>query len=309
MNSFLWFVNAVTNPGVAGMLSLLAVCIYMLRRPESQSAPKLLLFVMAMAAFGPISDAVMDAESAATPLKYDYFLQSIDQTVGLTAFSVAKLLNDHVRSVLFVVYQALIYVMMAWYALSLNLRPAASGKLLIAYVVDFIVGPCLYLIVPGRGPRHAFGALFPQGNPDIAQVLVPLAGWPNAIPSLHVATALLFVFFAWNRALRVFAIVFLLGTIGATLAFEHYVIDLIVAVPFACAAALLGRGEIWKAFANFAIVLAWLLGIRFAAPVLVMSPVLLRIAVTCTLAGAAWTMRTATRRVRREILAPAAVGV
>jgi hypothetical protein len=168
--------------------------------------------------------------------------------------------------------------MIAWYVVNLKRRDCRPGRLLISYLVTYFTGPCLYLIVPARGPRHAFGSLFPMGNPDVSPVLVQLSGWPNAIPSLHVSTALLFVFFAGNsRLLRCLAWIYLAGTVAATLAFEHYLIDLVVAVPFACFAALAAEGKIQKALGNLALVLAWLVTIRFATPALVAYPAVLRI--------------------------------
>jgi len=63
-------------------------------------------------------------------------------------------------------------------------------------------------------------------TPDVSPVLVQLNGWPNAIPSLHVSTALLFLLFAGeSRVRRCMAWAYLAGSVGATLAFEHYMID------------------------------------------------------------------------------------
>jgi hypothetical protein len=116
-------------------------------------------------------------------------------------------------------------------------------------------------------------------------------GWPNAIPSVHLATALLFVFFAGeNRWLRGLAWIYAAGTVAATLAFEHYMIDLIVAVPFACFAALATRGRVRPALANLAVVVAWLLAIRFGTPVLIAHPLFLRALALATLVGAGFSM-------------------
>jgi hypothetical protein len=74
-----------------------------------------------------------------------------------------------------------------------------------------------------------------MGHSNVAPVLVPLEGYPNAMPSLHVATAVLLVLFARrNRWLLSVSLFFLAATVAATLALEHNVIDLVVAVPFAC---------------------------------------------------------------------------
>jgi len=128
------------------------------------------------------------------------------------------------------------------------------------------------------GPRYAFGALFPMGSPNVAPMPALLEGYPNAMPSLHMATALLLVLFTGRiRWLLSVALLFLAGTVAATLAFEHYVIDLVVAVPFACFAAESARGRIIPAIKYLAVVLAWLALIRFASPGLIHHPWALRL--------------------------------
>jgi len=281
------FISAVTSPSVVWMLAILGLSLRILHRPQGKDAPKILLLILVFA-FEPFSGAVMNAENRGFPLKFDYFLYAIDKSLGLSAFWVARLLSEWQRAVLFVVYQSLTAAMIAWYGVNLKRRNGRPAGLLVAYLITFGLGPCLYLIVPACGPRHAFGSAFPAGNPDVSPLLVPLNYWPNAIPSLHVATALLFVFFAGrNRVLGGVAWLYLAATVAATLAFEHYVIDLVVAVPFACCATLVTRSKVRQALSCLAVVLAWLLAIRFATPELTAHPALLRILALVTVASAA----------------------
>ncbi len=280
-------VAAIENPGVAGMLGLFGLCAWMVFHPRSDDAPKILLFIMATLLFGPVSEAIMNAEAAGTPLKFNYFLYVVDQNLGISAFSVARLFTEWQRSILYLVYQSLFYVVILWYVLNLKIRGGRPDGLLMAYAVTFLIGPVLYLIVPASGPRQAFGNAFPMGHPDVSPVLVRLGGWPNAIPSLHLSTALLFVLFSGSgRAVRSIAWIYLAGTAAATLAFEHYLIDLIVGVPFACFAALAAEGKTRPSLSNLAMVLAWLIAIRFATPAMVAYPVLLRI-LACATVGLA----------------------
>jgi hypothetical protein len=276
---------------MVGVLCVLGICAWMLFRPHAPEPPRLLLFTLSLVAFGPIADAYMDAASRGFPLKFDYFLYLVDESLGVSAFSVARLFSEWQLRVLFIIYQSFVWVMMLWYWVVLKSRDGRPNRLLIAYLINFVAGPGLYLIVPARGPRHAFGAVFPMGAPDVSPVLVQLNGWPNAIPSLHVSTALLFLLFAGkSRVRRGIAWAYLAGTVGATLAFEHYLIDLIVAVPFACFAALAAKGKFRKALSNFALVLAWLLAIRFATPALVAYPIVLRILALATVGFATYSM-------------------
>jgi membrane-associated phospholipid phosphatase len=92
-------------------------------------------------------------------------------------------------------------------------------------VLTFTVGPLFYLLVPACGPIYA--------THDVGYNLVLLHGYPNCFPSLHVATALLFVPFRPKGGLAV-AVLFAAATAFTTLATgQHYVIDIVFAVPFA----------------------------------------------------------------------------
>jgi hypothetical protein len=276
-------ISAVANPALLWMLVILGLFIWMLFRPR-ETAPLKILALIIVFAFEPFSVSVMAAENRAFPLKFDYYLYVIDKQLGISAFGVARMLAEWQRPILFAIYQSLSVAMIAWYGVNLKRRDGKPGKLLLAYLITFFTGPCLYLIVPACGPRHAFKSLFPMGDPNVAPALVSLNYWPNAIPSLHVATALLFVFFAGkNRLLRGIAWFYLAGTALATLAFEHYAIDLVVAVPFACFATLLAERQIRPALANLGIVLAWLLAIRFATPALSAYPLVLRVLALATI--------------------------
>jgi hypothetical protein len=295
--------NAST--GIIGVLCVLGICIWMLFRPHAPEPPRLLLVMLALVTFEQFANAYMDWAGRFTPLKFDYFLYLVDKNLGVSAFSVARLFSEWQVPLLLIVYQSLIWAMLAWYWLVLKSSDGRSNRLLIAYLINFIAGPALYLIVPGRGPRHAFGAAFPMGSPDVSPVLVPLSGWPNAIPSLHVSTALLFLLFAGkSRVRRGIAWVYLAGTVGATLAFEHYLIDLIVAVPFACFAALAAEGKFRKALGNFALVLGWLLAIRFATPALVAYPIVLRTLALATIGFAAYSFSSTRRPASGELSQP-----
>src|SRR5439155_25160554 len=139
-----------------------------------------------------------------------------------------------------------------WYGLNL-LKGGKPKALLFSYVISYGLAPLFYLAVPACGPRHAFGSIFPIGNPEVAIAPVRLAFWPNAIPSLHLATAVLLIHFAGrSRVMRGFAWVYLAGTAAATIALEHYVIDLVVGVPFAYFAIWVAERDYRRALANLA---------------------------------------------------------
>lgn len=276
------------------MLCLLAICIWILCKPEANERPKILIMILGLLLFVPISQLIMDAESRGTPLKFDYFLYSIDSSLGVSAFSVARLFSERTRAALFTVYNTLSFTMLLWYAVHLHLeaRRGNAKHFLNACLVAYLGAPLLYLVVPARGPGYAFGSMFPSGSPAVHAALIPLDGWPNAMPSLHVTTALLLVILAPKiRSLQFVSWMYLAATVGATLAFEHYVIDLIVAVPYACFAVSLATGNYQAVLRNSILVGAWLLAIRFATPALVGYPPLLRLIAVGTVAIALSSLR------------------
>jgi glucose-6-phosphate-specific signal transduction histidine kinase len=83
------------------------------------------------------------------------------------------------------------------------------------------------------GPRYAFPS-FPELPASVPLTPALLYGIPNAMPSLHVGTALLIFFLARpSRWLRWITGVFLLMTILAVFATgEHYMVDAVVAIPY-----------------------------------------------------------------------------
>jgi hypothetical protein len=278
----------VINPAIS-MLLVVGLFVWMLFHPKSTTPAKIFFLIVAVLVFGPISVAVMDAEAAAFPLKLDYHLYRIDEALGISAFVIASFFSRMQRDVLFVVYETLGYWMIVWYALNLSLKDGRPRKLLKSYAIGYGLAPLFYLVVPACGPRHAFGAAFPFGHPAVSVTLTKLAFWPNAIPSLHIATAILLVYFAGsNRYLRLFAWFYLAGTAAATLAFEHYLIDLVVGVPYAYFAIRLAEGDLEAAVRNLVLVLGWLVSIRFATPLLIEYPLVLQLLVFVTISTAPW---------------------
>jgi hypothetical protein len=257
---------------------IVGLFVWLVFRPFATAPWKILGMIAVLVAIQPLTVVALNASNHAYPLKYDYVLQSIDQALGLTAFQISRLFTERERRILLFIYELLSAVMIAWYGAHLVIRRGEPRKLLYGYLIAFLVGGFLYGVVPAMGPRYAFGALFPMGSPHVAAVPAPLDGYPNAMPSLHAATALLLVLFTGrNRFLLSFSIFFLAGTVAATLALEHYVIDLVVAVPFACFAAELASARLISAAKYLGLVLLWLALIRFASPALAHHPWALRL--------------------------------
>jgi len=144
----------------------------------------------------------------------------------------------------------------------------------IVFVALGVVGFGLYSICPVSGPAYLFPHDYPVHLPELSSPApAPLTIVPrNGMPSLHVAwTFLLF----WNLRKRWFlgplAGVFLILTALATLGFgEHYLADLIVAIPLAltvqCAVSESRSKWRWAAVtAGGVLTMAWLIAFRTLA--------------------------------------------
>lgn len=140
------------------------------------------------------------------------------------------------------------------------------------FLFPFFIAWVCYAWLPGTGPIYLFPMDFPNGvklPQEMPAGLVAVVSAPrNAMPSMHFSGAVLLCMVA--AALRrkwVFALTlpFVLGTAWATLALgEHYVIDLIVALPFATALGLwLIDPPRWQMAARWAHVLHWLASATF----------------------------------------------
>lgn len=161
---------------------------------------------------------------------------------------------------------------------------------MLAFLVTGPVGILFYNLFPACGPHALFQQNFPFHVFPIDQVrqiiLEPVAiqGARNAIPSLHMAWVLL----AWwySRGLgwieRGIALAFLVLTMFATLGTgEHWLVDLIVAFPFAlsiqaiCAYSVSWRDRERRSAFAFGVgcTLAWLAALRYAPGLFWTSPV------------------------------------
>jgi hypothetical protein len=147
-----------------------------------------------------------------------------------------------------------------------NLAHNHAIDLLGLYLTMAISGFLLYFVVPACGPIYAFGRSFPFSLPPVQTAVLAsdiLHHAPNAMPSLHFANALMLYLNSKHwRGLHSFTFAFLILTGVATLGSgEHYVTDLVVAVPFAVALQLLFSSDRFAAAFPILLVSIWLLAI------------------------------------------------
>jgi len=151
-----------------------------------------------------------------------------------------------------------------------------------------VMGYALYFVFPATGPRYVAGASFPAAPHPFATLAqihphplaLPIPAPRNAIPSLHMAWALLLWFNCrpLSRIARGLSLLYVVLTLFVTLGTgEHYFVDLVVALPFAVAIqALWGQGSArYRIVAEAAVLtLLWLAALRYGTSVFLTSPII-----------------------------------
>jgi hypothetical protein len=181
----------------------------------------------------------------------------------------------------------------SWHMLSVLMLAGAAGWL-------------LYNVVPATGPLYAFSRDFPWHSlpyKDLStftlqKMPLPLGIPRNGMPSLHMGWVVLL---CWNsrglpRALRATLILYLILTVIATLGSgQHYLVDLVVSLPFALAVqsgasyALPNKSRRMAALVSgLGFTAAWLLLVRFGVPWALQSPIIPWSLILATVSLAVW---------------------
>ncbi len=219
------------------------------------------------------------------PRTYDLYLYAADAGFGLPlCVWVAQFVGR--RPLLLwwtsLVYESLPLIVSLLYAYQRSGRRRLPVRVLPAFLGGGAAAYALYNLLPAAGPRYAFGPAFPDQLPSITQAGLHLVrtgdAARNAVPSMHLACALLILWTCkpLGRLARAGAALFLAFTILATLGFgEHYVVDLVVGVPYALALAAIcaprDAQRHWKTIAlGASLTGAWMIALRFS-PILFQS--------------------------------------
>jgi hypothetical protein len=278
-------IDFLLSPPIIAIVSLFLSILWMLRDEKDKARIELVFALVLNLFYGVFLNIFMSRESAVFPWKFDRVLFCLDASLGIQAASIARPLQGSLHIPLWIVYQSMVPMMIAWYLLTRSRR--SPGSIILAYVAELVSGPLLYMIVPACGPIYAFGKQWLH-PPVVAPDAVRLAGMPNAFPSLHIGTAIVFLMFAPGRILKGVALLFLAATWLATLSTgEHYVIDLISGVAFGIFVSAIGMRNFRGAGCFLVLTLSWSLGVRFAYMILIAHPLLTRSLAGLTLVLAA----------------------
>jgi hypothetical protein len=278
-------VQILLGPSGIALIALFLSVIWMLRDEKDKARVELVFALVLNLFYGVLLNIFMGREGAVFPWKFDYVLYRMDAALGVQAASIARPLQGSWHVPLWIVYQSMVPMMIAWFLLTRYRR--SPGSIILAYVAELVAGPLLYMILPACGPIYAFGEQWLH-PPAVVPEAVRLAGMPNAFPSLHVGTALVFLMFAPGRIWKAIALLFLAVTCLAILSTgEHYVIDLIPGSAFGVFVSAIGMRNFRRAGGFLALTLAWSLGVRFGYMILIAHPVFTRSLAGSTLVAVA----------------------
>lgn len=268
------FAAFLLNPHVIGLVALFLSVIWMLRDERDKTRPVLVIALVINLFYGFLLNVVMGQENGLVPWKYDHVLAAVDASLGLNTTGIAAALQGGWKLVLVVVYDLMVPMMIVWYLAGRHQNE--SGSVIVAYIAEMLVGPLLYAIVPACGPLYAFRAAWLH-PPAVRAELIRLSGMPNAFPSLHLGTAVIFVFFSRTPGWRWASLAMLAGTTLATLSTgEHYAIDLVAGTAFGCFAAYAGKRRPVSATLFLAIAVCWSVALRFRFTFLIDHPGVVR---------------------------------
>lgn len=212
-------------------------------------------------------------EAGLSPHTLDYNLYAFDASLGFhPSFWMGRMLASQTW------LQGICSI--AYYGLPLMVVILATGpavrvmrpNLLKVLIIAGVVGGTLYMVVPASSPLFVLHSRFPFNPPPVDQFThtalmnVPRSDFRNCMPSLHFGwTLLIFLNMRWSRWRRIgsglLVILIAISTVGFG---QHYLIDLIVAVPFILAVQEASERQWVPAAINGVLTAAWLLALRFA---------------------------------------------
>jgi hypothetical protein len=204
----------------------------------------------------------------------DTHLFFFDYNFGYFGVVIARMYRESgsVGVLLGLTYNSLMLGLTAIY-LALPNTPVRRRFITAVILAGTVILP-LYLVCPAAGPKYLFGDRYSWWIPDLsgppATVFIPIANASpngmNAIPSGHFAWALLAYWFSrkyCSNGVRVVSGVYAALTCFATLGTgEHYVVDLVLSVPFAAAVWNTVHRQWRSAGIGLGVVLAWLIALR-----------------------------------------------
>lgn len=256
-------------------------------------------------AFGTLTSVLLAA--TVSGVTYDNLLYAFDGALGFQPdFWAGRVILQIPGMSVFArfLYEALPLFLATAYVME-ERRGGCAARNMIAFLVLLgLCGAICFRLFPAVGSVYLYPESFPFNPPELSSIsLVPqsvtVTAPRNCMPSLHCAWAIAFLWTSrrFSRIMRwVFTplvAIMLLQTLE-----YHYLVDMIVAVPFTLAIYALTRTAVpWAARERWGslvfgitLVLAWLLALRWFTPVFLVSEVIPWGAALLTV-GLSWFLR------------------
>jgi predicted membrane-bound spermidine synthase len=297
-----WILAGATGVGLAGFAALAL----RLRDPGRDFAGTCTLLVACL--LYPVMDLAaklsLQLTEALHPQTLDLYLYKFDASLGFQASQVYGMVVASIpglSKVLLLIYLYLPYAVPILFAMQVARRTTAPANIILVQMVNSVVAWTLFHFFPATGPKFVFGSWYPHLLPpaqELAASWVAVMPFPrNAMPSMHFGWSLVLwlnSLYLGNRWLRAAMALLVGANVLATLGRgEHYLIDLVVAVPCVMAVqALCTHNLAWDDPARrrmlawgSTLTLAWLLVLRFGLEVFLTVPGLSWVAIIATVAG------------------------
>jgi len=196
--------------------------------------------------------------SAFRPLKEDLYIYHIDSFCGQPSFRIAQVVWAHpwLKATTGIVYELLPVAILGAFAANLWLRSMAETiEVARAFVLNLFALPLFYYLFPVSGPVFAFQHFPEWPAKHIVPHLIAIDHPSNGMPSGHASTAMLIFWFLrhWKWG-QITGVMFLVLTLASTLGTgQHYVFDLICAIPYSVAVVRVTRSRPAKREHNAAV--------------------------------------------------------
>lgn len=198
--------------------------------------------MLLIAVLGPFVEPLNTASISTVELlnahrtaRYDLYAYAFSRLFGAPSFTLGQFLVAHrwLFLILKVHYEGLAVVLTSVYLLYYFWCPEEKRVVALAMVFSLVGALPIYYFFPVSGPYYAFPG-FPRIPGPITPHVIFLTAVPNGVPSNHLSLSILSAIFLWRfRYARALGVVFVAMTVVETLGFgEHYLLDLLVAVPY-----------------------------------------------------------------------------
>jgi len=247
-----------------------------------------------------LSMAFLSTLTLLRPITYDRFVYAFDGSLGFQpGFWAARvLMHTHWLGIVCnAAYYQLPLGMTLAYLVQKKRSPDFARRALWLFLLIGVVGFGCYQVFPVVGSHVVMQGVFPADEPrlepaDIKPVVAPVEA-RNCMPSLHTSwiVALWWIAAPRRRWLRMVVAALLGCALLSTLTF-HYLIDMVVALPFTVALFALTRHDrarsdpVRRETIRWSVLLffGWLLALRFRVTVFLISPWLSWAAMAATVA-------------------------